>query len=105
MVKLPALVSHYFEHKEKDSKMNLLDFISMHYAKKAIKDSDYDRDMQLPFKQCSTPLFLVLTTVSGKLSIILHMPVAEVAKTSTGYKNSFFATDFHNNIWQPPRAC
>ncbi len=70
-----------------------------------IVDSDYDRDMQLPFKNCSAPLFLVFTTVSDKVHVELKPLLPESKGITTGYSNPFLKVDFRQNIWQPPKAC
>lgn len=41
---------HYMEHRERDNRIEMLEFLSMHYWGQDINDSDQDRDMQLPFK-------------------------------------------------------
>jgi len=50
LVKLPVLVQHYKEHKQRDQNVGLLDFLAMHYWGKDLDDNDQDRDDQLPFK-------------------------------------------------------
>jgi hypothetical protein len=51
--KLPIFFSHFKEHKERDKKVTLLDFLSMHYWGKDIDDNDQETDMKLPFKDFS----------------------------------------------------
>ena len=50
LVKLPILVQHYQEHRQRDQSVDLLDFLSMHYWGKDINDNDQEKDNQLPFK-------------------------------------------------------
>lgn len=104
IVKLPVLVSHYLEHKEQDEEMSLLAFLKMHYFDNVV-DSDFDRDMQLPFKHCSSPMFFVFTLITSKVQIELRSVLAEHKDILTGYVNPFLKTDFRQNIWQPPKAC
>lgn len=101
--KLPVLVAHYMEHKEQDEEMSLYSFLKIHYADDVI-DADYDRDMQLPFKHCCTPIFIVLTVVTNKVQFELNNPLPESKEILTGYKNQFISSTFHHNIWQPPKA-
>jgi hypothetical protein len=49
-VRLPVFFVHYYEHLGSDSKLTISDFIDMHYFHGIIMDEDYERDMQLPFK-------------------------------------------------------
>lgn len=104
IVKLPILVSHYLEHKEQDEEMGLLAFLKIHYFDNVV-DSDFDRDMQLPFKHCSSPMFFVFTLITSKVQIELRSVLAEHKDILTGYVNPFLKTDFRQNIWQPPKAC
>lgn len=50
LVKLPVLVQHYQEHRQRDESVSLLDFLSMHYWGKDIDDNDQEKDNELPFK-------------------------------------------------------
>ncbi|MCX6182126.1 MAG: hypothetical protein NT150_09385 [Bacteroidetes bacterium] len=47
LIKLPLLVDHFIEHKEKDQNLSLLDFLAMHYSHSHTPDAD---DLKLPFK-------------------------------------------------------
>ena len=49
--KLPLLVSHYIDRNNRNPKIGLIDFFSMHYWGMDIRDNDQDQDMKLPFKK------------------------------------------------------
>lgn len=102
VIKLPVLISHYLEHKELDDEMNLFSFLDIHYLDNVV-DGDHDRDMQLPFKHCSSPLFLVLSTVTNKVQLEFRNILPETRQTLTEYKNPFLHSTISHNIWQPPR--
>lgn len=51
LFKIPVLYAHFMEHRHLDSRIDLLDFLSMHYLGNDLNDNDQDRDMQLPFKK------------------------------------------------------
>lgn len=102
--KLPVLFAHFMEHKEQDNTIDFYKYLKMHYSENHV-DSDYDRDMELPFKHCSMPLFLIMTTVSNNVEVSLNNISPESKKILTGYKNPFLNTDISHNIWQPPRFC
>lgn len=104
VLKLPELVSHYMEHKEGDASISLLSFLKMHYADNAA-DGDYSKHMQLPFKHCCTPIFLVLTTVTNKVQVTFRNYIPECKQVIYGYINPFLKIDFKQNIWQPPKVC
>jgi hypothetical protein len=54
LFKLPFLFDHFQEHKAKNSSIDFVDFLKMHYAKSNTKDADYQKDMKLPFKTISS---------------------------------------------------
>ena len=58
--KVPALYSHYLEHRSLDQQINLLDFLAMHYIGDDMNSTDQDKDMQLPFKKMDGPDFEIL---------------------------------------------
>ena len=54
LLKLDNLIEHYVEHTNNDKNLTLWGFLCMHYSGDNIKDADYDKDMQLPFKTLDT---------------------------------------------------
>lgn len=50
LLKLPALIEHYFSHKNTDNNMNFYEFIKIHYLQKMHEDADFAKDQKLPFK-------------------------------------------------------
>lgn len=101
--KVPVLITHYFEHKEQNNDLSLIDFFKLHYAESLI-DSDHDRDMELPFKHCSAPIFVVFSILSERVSITLSPGFTDHIKVPLGYKNHFLSFNIQNNIWQPPKT-
>ncbi len=104
LLKMSEFVQHYSEHKAEDSDMTFFDFICLHYFSGGILDSDYDADMQLPFKTkdlTSTRLvdqLFNLTFQNLKVenliypdNLIFFHPIPS---------RSYYMPD----IWQPPRA-
>jgi len=51
LFKVPVLLNHFLEHRQRDHNIGLSQFMSMHYWGNDIKDNDTDRDMKLPFKK------------------------------------------------------
>jgi hypothetical protein len=49
--KIPLLIFHYLDHVSRNPNVGVMNFLSMHYWGKDIKDSDKDQDMKLPFKK------------------------------------------------------
>jgi hypothetical protein len=102
-MKLSVLVEHYFEHKDRDSKIGIIEFLSMHYAKGDVKDADHDRDMQLPFKQYN-PTTLIFTFFNNP-TLLLKDKVfpPSVIKQLPLYRSPFHTSESSSNIWQPPK--
>lgn len=48
--KLPVLLEHFKEHRQRDASVTVIEFLAMHYWGKDINDNDDSRDRQLPFK-------------------------------------------------------
>lgn len=53
LLKFPMLVEHYFEHKEKNPQISVMEFLVLHYEGNHLEnhphDDDYDQDQKLPF--------------------------------------------------------
>lgn len=106
LVKIPVLIEHFIEHKEKDTGLSLWQFLDMHYAHGEVQDADYDRDMQLPFKShdgCISSLMPVFVPVS--FSVQLDKPVSSEMNSYSVYTEQFVSAAFLSAIWQPPKSC
>jgi hypothetical protein len=102
-MKLPALTSHFFEHKANSRHLSFVDFLMMHYTGHDHNDQDQEKDMQLPFKdmhhfsqsmyswsiqQRINPFDLIIQ--SQRSAIVIF---DEYSDYST----------FTSSIWQPPK--
>ncbi len=103
LLKLPVMVMHYFEHKEKNNKISFLDYLELHYAKGPVHDKDYDRDMQLPFKKCSVP-FTAVVVLSGKISFTPAIPLHFLPGRRSLYVSPTLVPSYLSRIWQPPKC-
>jgi hypothetical protein len=103
-MRLPVFFEHYQEHRLDNPAINLIDFIVLHYFSGDMKDADYARDQQLPFKNATCP----------EVSISIAMPPEDLPETKAQvfilsrnvgmFTSPFNASSFHFSIWQPPRA-
>ena len=50
LLRIPALISHYNLHAEKDASISIWDFLQLHYAAVHPEDNDEGDDQELPFK-------------------------------------------------------
>ncbi len=56
LLKLPVLVEHFAEHRRENPDISVFGFVVLHYFSGNVRDADYERDMQLPFKSVDLPL-------------------------------------------------
>ena len=104
LMKLSILVEHYFEHKDKNNEISVIDFLKMHYAKGDVKDADHDRDMQLPFKHFSPTSLIFIFFQSPVFSITEKIFSTSAMKQTRLYQSPHHSSESLSNIWQPPRA-
>lgn len=104
LIKLPLMVEHYMEHKERNSNLTIFEFLCIHYQGQDVPDADYDKDMKLPFKSytsiCSVVFFPLIQE---------YKPIQKISSTykkQNLYTYSFsYSSIYHSSIWQPPRNC
>jgi len=102
LVKLPVLVQHYQEHRQRDQSVDLLDFLSMHYWGKDIDDNDQEKDNQLPFKAFNKEVLEHFSTPvkTFALKSIVHFYESDFPLTGEAYlPDPKLAA-----LFRPPRA-
>jgi hypothetical protein len=104
-LKIPLLIEHYAEHKEKDQKLSLLKFLSMHYTNGDVKDADYDKDQKLPFKSHDGCIGMSLVSALTNSHSVSIRPVYSDYKTYSVYTEIFLSSAYLSSIWQPPKSC
>ncbi len=106
LVKLPLLIEHYQEHKQKNRNLSFVDFLNMHYSQQQELDADYDRDMQLPFKShdgCSTSFLSVF--LNGATTELPNKTAFSASVQFSAYTDNFLSQAYLASIWQPPKSC
>ncbi len=108
LLKLPILIEHYLDHKEKNKEITLFAFLSYHYNGNHLdhdaKNDDYDQDRKLPFAS-HTELLTVNIVVSSPLYFFLKTAVPTSKKTKLLILNdSQGDSNFLCSIWQPPKS-
>jgi len=105
-LRMPVLIQHFVEHRHQDPSLSLLSFLSQHYIHQDVKDADYQRDKQLPFRH--TDCCVTYTTICCECPV---NTVLELLARTTETKNEFILHDEDNHsllavadIFQPPRA-
>jgi hypothetical protein len=102
--KLPYMIEHYKQHKDKSEAFSLVDFFDLHYGGKSVEhdQEEHEKHQGLPFKShhCS----------ALQANSILQRPQPELISTilyTVSYNNfyqSTFSVEFSQSIWQPPRV-
>jgi hypothetical protein len=102
-MKLPALASHFLEHKAHSQHLSFFDFLMMHYASHDDNDQDQERDMQLPFKnmhQFSQSMYSwSIQNRINPFDIIIESQRSVIVTFDEDTNYSHIST----SIWQPPK--
>jgi hypothetical protein len=105
LLKLPFLFEHYKTHQKFNQQLSFSKFIDIHYFTAATYDSDYQEDMQLPFKSSNRTVSLLNfdSYFVAKLSIT---PIVFFISRNKYllYNDRDYASNKLDNIFQPPRA-
>ena len=103
-MKLPMLIEHFNEHKEKDNALSLWGFLTMHYSQEDDHDGDKDEDMKLPFKShdgCLNSMSLALLVNNSTDITTKSFPLTNAFYGF--YTESFILSTYPTVIWQPPK--
>ncbi len=104
LLKVPLMVEHFVEHKEKNSKLTILGFLRLHYQGQDVFDDDYEKDMKLPFKSHTNICCIAFYPLLQEFKTI--QKVNYKYKKENLYSYSFlYSSTFLSSIWQPPRNC
>jgi hypothetical protein len=103
--KAPVLVEHFKEHQAITEDVSLTDYLVLHYLSGNVKDADYGRDMQLPFKAtdfvASANTVAFMPSFYPEMTFTPPLPVQGHGKARNEY---FSAAYYLSSIWQPPKT-
>lgn len=102
LLKFSVFAQHFAEHKKENPNISVVNFIVLHYLSGNIKDKDYEKDMQLPFKTADCATAFSVATTPNYYQVIIEPPFAE-SYTYPALKNNYILPNHPNDIWQPPR--
>ncbi len=104
VIRFPLLVKHYMRHKGDDPSITVMSFLKLHYVGQQPIDSDYQQDMQLPFKT-PTDVYMVSspTILPVEPQLSFHVPVVIQVKHSL-LNDQVPPYRFPHQIFQPPKA-
>ena len=106
LLKLPVFFEHFAEHKEENKQLSFSEFFKIHYLNAPVKDKDYDRDMQLPFKSAADCIASISPAfVPVLMQFAVNDPI-EICTVKIFFLNDrFLISAYLSNIWQPPKYC
>lgn len=105
LLKLPFLFEHYKTHQKFNQQLTFSKFIDIHYFTTATYDSDYQQDMQLPFKSSNRTVSLLNFDSYFIAKVILEPIVLFTSQNEHPlYNDRDYASNKLDNIFQPPRA-
>jgi hypothetical protein len=100
MLRLPILLEHYNQHKQKVSDISFWEFLVMHYKSGVSHDSD---DNQLPFKDPGHSF--TAPTLAIPIHKIALKETVLITRTNHSYTYSeTFVASHLSDIFQPPRV-
>lgn len=106
LVKLPLLIEHFSEHKQKDGHMSLWKFLHMHYSQNKLNDADHEKDMKLPFKSHDGCISSIVSeSVPSNNYFLVSKPVFSHSNSYSSYTEQFLTSAYLTSIWQPPKSC
>ena len=102
-MKLPALTSHFFEHKANSSHLSFVDFLMMHYTGHDHNDQDQEKDMQLPFKDMHHFSQSMYSWSIQKRINPFDLIIQSQRSAIVIYDEYSDYSTFTSSIWQPPK--
>ena len=105
LLKLPFLFEHYKTHQKYTQGLTFSKFIDNHYFTTTTYDSDYQQDMQLPFKTSNRTVSLLNfdSFFVAKQSMVPVL-IFSIRKKYLLFDDKDYASNKLNNIFQTPRA-
>lgn len=105
LLKVPYLVEHYRTHKQFNKGLSFSKFIDMHYLSNQTYDSDYQQDMQLPFKSSNRTISLLnFVSLFVPKQSIQPLVVFRKSKNYILFDDEKHLSNALENIFQPPKA-
>lgn len=105
LLKVPYLVEHYRTHKQFNKGLSFSKFIDMHYLSNQTYDSDYQQDMQLPFKSSNRTISLLnFVSLFVPKQSIHPLVVFRKSKNYILFDDEKHLSNALENIFQPPKA-
>ena len=101
--KLPYMIKHYQQHKNKAEAFSFSDFLDLHYGGQAEQHDkqEHEKHKGLPFKTHDCTAFHASSVLQK-----FEPSVISTFSLTISYSNfyqSVFTSEFSQSIWQPPK--
>jgi hypothetical protein len=103
LVKIPLLVEHFREHRQEDKNISIWAFLKIHYLEKMVKDSDFDKDQQLPLRDADCNSMAATSICDFNLSAMELVTPNQLPRQFTVYREENKPQFASFDIFQPPR--
>lgn len=104
LLKLPVLIHHYLEHRQKDHSISFFAFLKEHYVYEHAMAAQ-DHHERLPFKSHDCAGMHMTIADPDLPSFLLPGGETGFAGPLTLYKEPWHASTVLASIWQPPKSC
>jgi hypothetical protein len=105
LLKIPNLIAHYKTHQQITVGMSFSQFIEGHYFSVQTYDSDFQQDMELPFKSSNRTISLLnFVSVFAPKNFTIQPVVFPINRIYPLVDDRFDLSTKLNAIFQPPRA-
>ena len=109
LLKFPALVEHYIEHKDMSPDISVVDFLELHYnnhLENHPKNDDFENDKKLPFIIHSDIMsFCFVYPQPLNYEINYRQFTDDNDRKVPSIDDQFTDNTFFSTIWQPPKFC
>lgn len=103
LVKFPALLQHFQEHKAESPGLAFLDFYQMHYGEEFAKHKGAHDHSKLPGKEVCNHLHAPVPAVLPS-AILAVKPVPTTAQNLSVFTDQSYSFSLPQDIWQPPKV-
>jgi hypothetical protein len=102
IMKIPAMVCHYFEHTSNEPDLNFAEFLHNHYCKSHAHEHEHNHCGKLPFEDDDLPLphFHVIT--ENPDSFFSYVEINLTIEKSFYQDQTYAAVSL--DFWQPPKV-
>ena len=105
LLKMPYLIEHYKTHKQFNHELSFSTFIDIHYFENQTYDSDYQQDMQLPFKSSNRTISLLnFVSLFVPKQTLQPLHLERLSKNYILFDDKKHLSNALKNIFQPPKA-